>query len=103
MKHRHASSAPTLDIDDATGREWAAQLQEAYGPLALVLWEVAGRHLTAFWRGPSPEGFYVKARTPQDLRAAVTARLGELRLAASVPVQHPIVHEILPGLQRRRR
>ncbi|MET9241209.1 hypothetical protein [Nonomuraea sp. NPDC003709] len=87
--------------DDEKGARWAAELQDEYGVTVLVLWEVAGKHLTAFYKGPTPEGIFVKGRTPQDLRRRVSAKLGELQLARSAPVQYPIVKEILPGLLRR--
>ncbi|WP_043637151.1 hypothetical protein [Nonomuraea candida] len=73
------------EIDDDTGREMAARLEEEYGHMALVLWEVAGRHLTAFWRGHVPEAIYVKGRTPQELRAALAARLAEVTRPPHIP------------------
>ncbi|SPL88411.1 unnamed protein product [[Actinomadura] parvosata subsp. kistnae] len=71
-----------MEIDDGTGRILAAELEHEYAGMAVVLWEVAGRHFTAFWRGHVPVPVYVKARTPQELRAAVAARLYDLRLEA---------------------
>ncbi|WP_433513671.1 hypothetical protein ACQP2T_60655 [Nonomuraea sp. CA-143628] len=87
--------------DDEKGTRWAAELQNEYGKIVFVLWEVAGKHLTAFYKGPTPEGIWVKGRTPQELRQGVSARLGELRLAAFPMQNHPVINEILPGLSRR--
>jgi len=95
MKERR--SMPALDIDDDTGRAWAAELQKTYGPLALVQWEVGGRHLTAFWLGPAPEPVWVKAPTPQALRDGVAARLGELRLTTEAGTLLPIPHQSFGG------
>ncbi|MFI7643275.1 hypothetical protein [Nonomuraea sp. NPDC049400] len=109
MRHRRSGVASgqyadTRDEypDDEMGARWAAELQKEYGVAVLVLWEVAGKHLTAFYKGPTPQGIFVKGRTPRDLRQRVSARLGELQLARSVHVQYPIVSEMLPGLQRGR-
>ncbi|MEU8403848.1 hypothetical protein AB0C28_52480 [Nonomuraea sp. NPDC048892] len=110
MRHRRKGVASVDDQyadnqdeypDDVKGAEWAAELQNEYGVTVLVLWEPAGKHLTAFYKGHTPEGIFVKGRTPQDLRQRVSARLGELQLSRSAPVQYPIVHEILPGLLGR--
>jgi hypothetical protein len=73
------ASQPAGTTDD-TGQAWAAQLQQQHGGLLLVLWEVAGRHLTGFYKGPSPVGIYVKASTPQELLRGVHERGAELRL-----------------------
>ncbi|GAA3252923.1 hypothetical protein [Nonomuraea helvata] len=89
-------------LDDEEGARCAAALQAEYGTVVFVLWEVGGRHLTAWYQGPTPKGLYVKGRTKQDLRERVSAMLGELRLATSIPMQHPIVNDILPGLRRGR-
>ncbi|MFG1977039.1 hypothetical protein ACGFJC_47570 [Nonomuraea fuscirosea] len=75
------SAAGGMDIDDDTGERMAAALEREYGYMAMVLWEVAGRHFTAFWRGHVPVGVYVKGRTPQELRTAIAVRLSEVRLA----------------------
>jgi hypothetical protein len=84
--------------NDAEGAAWAAELQVEYGAIWLVLWEVAGKHLTAFYKGPAPEGIFVKGRTPQDLQERVSATFGERRLT----VQPSIVNEMLPAPERGR-
>ncbi|UBU16448.1 hypothetical protein [Nonomuraea gerenzanensis] len=93
---RSRATAPPVarpaGTNDDTGQAWAAQLQQQHGGLLLVLWEVAGRHLTGFYKGPSPVGIYVKASNPQELLRAVNERIGELRLEPWL-----MLRDTLPG------
>ncbi|MFC4014638.1 hypothetical protein ACFOY2_45960 [Nonomuraea purpurea] len=88
-----------LVTDLATGRWWAATIEEAVGHWWLVMWGASGQHLTAFYCGHWDEGgVYRMGRTPHELWPLMRETQHEgrrLAIAERVPAP-PLLAEQLP-------